>query len=259
MTGGFDYAVDAGTLRKIIEEKNGLATTLDIVKTYAEKALKFEPGERFEYSLCHDILAAVIEVVSGKRFAEYLNEIIFSPLKMTDSTFKETEEIKNRIVDQYKCTDGKVNHVEKSNCFYFTPEYESGGAGLITSVDDYIKFADTMACEGISKDGYRLLKPETIKLLRSEQLSAFAVNPSFSCCAGPGYGYGLGVRTRISHEGGKSPLGEFGWDGAAGCYVMMDCVNHLSIFFAMQVLDWPWCIGSGHAIMRDLVYDALDL
>ena len=84
------------------------------------------------------------------------------------------------------------------------------------------------------------------------------MNPAFSCAAGPGYGYGLGVRTRIDQkEGQKSPIGEFGWDGASGFYTLMDPVNRLSIVVGMQVLNWPACIGSAHAVLRDLVYTAL--
>ena len=83
---------------------------------------------------------------------------------------------------------------------------------------------------------------------------------TFSCAAGPGYGYGLGVRTRLNqNEGQRSPIGEFGWDGAAGSYVMCDDTNHLSIFFAMHVLAWPSCIGSDHAVIRDMIYNALGL
>ena len=94
--------------------------------------------------------------------------------------------------------------------------------------------------------------------MRSEQLSCYAENNAFSCAAGPGYGYGLGVRTLISQaKGQRSSIGEFGWDGAAGSYMMMDPEKELSIFFAMHVLGWPAMIGCGHAPIRDLTYEAL--
>ena len=104
------------------------------------------------------------------------------------------------------------------------------------------------------------MKPETIDLMRTEQLRTYAMNPQFGCAAGPGYGYGLGVRTLIDKsQGQRSSLGEFGWDGAAGSYVMIDPAEKLSIFFAMHVRGWPNLIGCGHAPIRDLTYEVLGL
>lgn len=259
MTGGFDYNMLNEYAKEVIESSGGKAGTVEICRTHALRPLLFEPGERFQYSVCHDILAAVVELASGMKFSEYLGKIMFEPLGMTDSTFYETDDVKARIAAQYFSDGGRVKRHADTNGFHIAPNYESGGAGLIMSADDYAVFADTMAMRGQSANGYRLLRPETVDLMKTEQLSSFTVDKSFSCAAGPGYGYGLGVRTRISHEGGKSPLGEFGWDGAAGSYVMMDAENGLSIFFAMHVLNWPSCIGSAHAVMRDMIYDGLRL
>ena len=261
MTGGFDYAMHNEFTDAVIRE-NPHAGTVELVNAFARRPLCFEPGDHFQYSVCHDILAAVIETVSGMPFAEYLDEIMFTPLGMKDSTFNDTEDVKARLAGQYSC-DGRTHEIKyagPNNGFRLTDRYESGGAGLITTVADYAKFADTMACEGRTADGYRLLKPETVALLHTEQLHTFVMNNTFSCAAGPGYGYGLGVRTRINQdEGQRSPIGEFGWDGAAGAYVMMDPVNHLSITFGMHVLNWPACIGPDHAVMRDMIYDILEL
>lgn len=254
MTGGFDYDLYTAPTRAVLSEKGSLASTLDIVDSLAKKPLHFEPGTAFQYSLCHDILAGVVETVAEKKFSEYMQEIILNPLDMTNTTFRETPEVHEKIADQYLFQDGKVVPYNKRNDLVPSPNYDSGGAGLISCGEDYIKFADTLACGGTSKDGYRLLKPETLSLLASEQLSGFEMNNDYSCVAGVGYGYGMGVRVKIADNGGLSPLGEFGWDGAAGCYCLMDPVNHLSIFFGMQVLGWPSCIGGAHGELRDLVY-----
>ncbi|MCQ2433373.1 MAG: beta-lactamase family protein, partial [Clostridia bacterium] len=210
MSAGFDYAGGGEAQKKVIAESGGKASTQEIVNTYATRPLHFEPGAQFMYSNCHDILAAVIEVVSGMKFSDYLKKIMFTPLGMTDSTFDETPDVHARIAAQYTCPgNGIVERMATENSFRCTENYESGGAGLITSTEDYAKFADTMACEGTAKDGYRLLKPETVALLHSEQLHTFVMNNNFSCAAGPGYGYGLGVRTRINQdEGQRSPIGE---------------------------------------------------
>ncbi len=254
MTGGFDYDLYAAPVQEVLAAKGEQASTLDIVNALAKKPLHFEPGTAFQYSLCHDILAGVVEVVSGKRFSDYMQEIILDPLGMTNTTFRETPEVHEKIADQYIFQDGKVVLHEKKNSLVPSQNYDSGGAGLISCGADYIKFADTLACGGTSKDGYRLLKPETIALMASEQLSGFKMENDYSGAQGPGYGYGMGVRVKIAEGVGISPLGEFGWDGAAGCYCLMDPVHHLSIFFGMQMLNWPPCIYPAHYEIRDLVY-----
>ena len=261
MTAGFDYNGGGKAQSELKRQTNGTASTREIVETFVTRPLCFEPGWRFNYSMCHDILAAVIEVASGKRFSDYLNEIMFLPLGMKDSTFHPTDADRSRLAAQYTNDgNGSVVSAGMNNGFRITENYESGGAGLITSASDYAKFADTMACEGTATDGYRLLNPETVELLRTEQLSHFAGDTTFGCAAGPGYGYGLGVRTRIDqNKGQRSPIGEFGWDGAAGSYVMMDTKNRLSITFTMHVLGWPSLIGSAHEVLRDMTYDLLGL
>ncbi len=258
MSGGFDYNMRTDKVWALTEA-NPHASTREIVDLFAEKPLCFEPGTRFQYSICHDILAAVIEVAADMRFSDYLDQILFTPLGMTDSTFS-YEPQKDRLTGQYAPdAQGAVVRTHSENTFRLTDHYESGGAGLVCTARDYARFADMMACEGTAANGYRYLKPETVKLLRTEQLSSFAVDSAFSCAAGPGYGYGLGVRTRVDNTlGQKSPIGEFGWDGAAGSYVMCDPINHISIFFAMQVLNWPAVIGSDHAVIRDMMYDILN-
>lgn len=254
MTGGFDYDLYAAPTQEVLAAKGEQASTLDIVNSLARKPLYFEPGTGYQYSLCHDILAGIVEVVSGKRFSDYMQEIILEPLGMSNTTFRETPEIHAGIADQYLYQDGKVLLCEKNNSLIPSPNYDSGGAGLISCGADYIKFADTLACGGTSKNGYRLLKPETVARLGSEQLSHFSMNNNYSLALAPGYGYGMGVRVKVAENGGLSPIGEFGWDGAAGCYCLMDPVNRLSIFFGMQVLAWPYCIGGAHGEIRDLVY-----
>lgn len=261
MSAGFDYAGGGDAQARVIRESNGTAGTIDIVNTYVTRPLWFEPGHQYQYSMCHDILAAVIEVVSGMKFADYMKRILFDPLEMTDSTFDETPAVRARLAAQFASdSQGNVSPVRLANDFIFTPNYQSGGAGLITTTADYAKFTDALASGGTGWNGARILKPDTIVLLHTEQLSRFVSVNNFACAAGNGYGYGLGVRTRVDrNEGQRSPIGEFGWDGAAGAYCMMDDVNHLSIAFTMHVLGWPYCVRSDHAVMRDMVYDALGL
>ncbi len=261
MTAGYDYEFEFPETSCIFTPEFRRATTEEVVEVLSKRPLIFHPGERFSYSICHDILAGVIEKIADMRFSEYLDKIIFTPLGMTDSTFSETPALHERMATQYLAEDdGSIVATEQKNEHRLTEEYESGGAGLISTVNDYAKFADTLACGGTTAEGYRMLRPETVKFMHTEQLHSYSVESSFTCPAGPGYGYGLGVRTRVNRdEGQRSPIGEFGWDGAAGSYVLMDETNRLSVFFGMHVLNWPSCIGTDHAVMRDLIYDAMNL
>ena len=259
MSGGLDYDLFKEPVTALLQE-NPEADTIAVVSAMAKAPLLFEPGTRFEYSLCHDVLAAVVEAASGMKFSAYLNENIFMPLGMTHTGFS-PEEAKAELAAQYTCPQtGTVIPMEQDNNYRLSVNYESGGAGIISSIEDYAKFADAMANGGVSANGARILKPETIDMMRADQLTGFLDDPSFSCAAGPGYGYGLGVRTLIDKsQGARSSLGEFGWDGAAGSYLMMDPKTGLSIVFTMHVRNWTTCIGCGHAPIRDLTYEVLGL
>ena len=260
MSAGFNYDRDTQPIRDVIAA-DPHAGTVDIVNALVRSPLQFEPGSKFLYSMCHDILAAVVEVASGMRFSQYLKETIFDPLGMKDTTFHITDAQKQRLSAVFESLEKGVCQPYSMECdFTLTDRYESGGAGLYSTVDDYSLFADAMANGGIGATGKQILKAETIDLMRTEQLGNYTMDPRFGCAAGPGYGYGLGVRTLIDKsEGQRSSLGEFGWDGAAGSYVMIDPKYNLSIFFAMHVRAWPNLIGCGHAPIRDLTYEVLGL
>lgn len=259
MSGGLDYDYQGAHILKAAAQPG--AGTVDIVNAFVEKPLLFEPGERFFYSLCHDVLAAIVEVASGIRFSEYLKKNIFEPLGMNRTGFRIPDSQRPSLVAQYECNEaGELRPYPQETGFAPNPNYDSGGAGLYSCLEDYSRFADAMANGGIGCTGAQILRPETIDLMRSEQLSSYLMDNEFSCAGGPGYGYGLGVRTLIDKsEGQRSALGEFGWDGAAGSYLLMDPTHGLSITFTMHVRGWPALIGFGHIPLRDLTYQVLGL
>lgn len=259
MSAGLDYDRRTKPILDVIA-KNPHATTLDIVNALVRSPLHFEPGARFLYSMCHDVLAAVVEVASGMRFSAYMLENIWEPLGIKNTCFQITDSVMDRMSALYECYEaGKIRPFTEYRDFNLTDRFESGGAGLYSTVQDFGLFADALACGGIGATGKQILKPETIDLMRTEQLSGYVMDTKFGCAAGPGYGYGLGVRTRIDQSHGeRSSIGEFGWDGAAGSYIMIDPTYKLSIFFAMHVRNWPTLIGCGHAPIRDLTYAVLD-
>ena len=95
MTAGLNYTLRHEATLAYLKEHGDAADTVGLVNTFIERPLDFDPGERFQYSLCHDVLAAVIEVAAGKRFADLVGELVFTPLGMTDSYFHLTEAVFN--------------------------------------------------------------------------------------------------------------------------------------------------------------------
>lgn len=259
MTAGFDYDFDKPSFNGLFGGRLTVSS-LDFAKAAVREPLIFEPGERFQYSICLDILGAVIEAVSQMPFSEYMKKSIFEPLGMQNTYFAADVQPNVHITPIYKYqADGrKVVHAQNDYLSHPFSRFDGGGAGVISTAEDYSKFADAMANFGTAENGYRLLKPETVAEIKKEQLKSFTVNCDFTCAAGEGYGYGLGMRTLVSRENGqKSPLGEFGWDGAAGSYILMDTQNRLSIVFTTHLLNWPSLLGTYHAPIRDLTYECL--
>ena len=262
MTAGFNYNIDRDPIKQLFATENERITAREFASAAVKSRIDFEPGARFQYSICHDILAGVVEAVSDMPFGDYQKKYIFEPLGMENTGFLSTLPTKPTTPPLYEVNAQTLESDLLAHPYRhgLHDKFQSGGAGMISTVEDYSKFSSAMACGGVSKDGYRILKPESIKLMASEQLRDFALNSNFSCAAGKGYGYGLGVRTLIDRsEGQRSPLGEFGWDGAAGSYVLIDTDNNLSIFFATHLCKWPSKIGGMHAKIRDIVYDTLGI
>lgn len=258
MTAGFDYDLDKAPLNELFGT-HATVSNEELARAAVSAPLIFEPGERFQYSICLDILAAVIEKIAEMPFDEYQKKYIFEPLEMCDTGFavREQPEIKAAPLYRYNSENRKTVPASEEYTSHPFFRFAGGGAGVISTAADYSKFAAAMG--GTGENGYKLLREETVRQISAEQLKSFTVNCDFTYAAGAGYGYGLGVRTLVSREDGqRSPLGEFGWDGAAGSYILMDTQNALSIVFTTQLLNWPSLIGTYHAPIRDLTYEGLE-
>ena len=259
MSSGLDYNFRTGSVSRFLKE-NPHASTREVVKEFVKVPLNFEPGTDFLYSLSHDVLAAVCEVVTGMRFSEYLDKYLFKPLGMNDTGFRPTDEQKKRFVAMHRYRVGlaKADDIPIENAYALTDDYDSGGAGLFSCVDDYSKFISTLAAGGVSANGYRLLKPETIALMQKNELTDDGIM-SFATTRLFGYGWGLCGRVHMNPVTSLSlsPVGEFGWDGAAGAFVMADPENKISIFFAMHTLGCVYAYNVLHPLMRNLVYKAI--
>lgn len=259
MTGGLDYDLERPALRRALAE--GVTSTRRIMAALAEDPLKFEPGTHYLYSLCHDVLGAVIEAVSGQLLRDYIRDRITAPLGMTETTFHPTEEQLSRMATQYVHLDEKGTHrpMGQHNRFRLSPEYDSGGAGLLSTVDDYIRLVAALSRGGVSADGIRILSEESVA-----RMSAPALGPvqrqefcSLRTALLP-YSYGLGVRTLVEDPGTGAPIGEFGWDGAAGAYALVDTANRVALFYAQQVCNSYITYQYLHPGLRDALYKSLE-
>lgn len=159
MCGGLDYDLYPQAVKNIKARTDDLASTRETVAQFVKKPLQFQPGEHYSYSLCHDVLGAVIKVVSGSSFGDYMRENIWGPLGLKDTCFFPTKAQYERIVPQFRYENKKYVSVPKTCAYRLTKNYESGGAGIVSSVDDYILFADAMACGGVGANGARIIKP----------------------------------------------------------------------------------------------------
>lgn len=257
MSGGLDYALDDIVLRNA--KAQGKKTTRDLVGAMSGKVLGFEPGTRFRYSLCHDVLGALIEIWSGKKLGDYMQENIFEPLGMKNTFFgipKDGERLGKMAALYRRDEDGNPQKTPLSCPFNLSDEYQSGGAGLVSCTEDYAVFLDALACGGMGKTGNRILREETVKLMGTNHLKGMQIEDFYQLRAG--YGYGLGVRTHIDKEksGSLSPLGEFGWDGAAGAFSMVDLENKISLTYFQHIHGWDIAIQSE---MRNALYEDISL
>ncbi len=237
MTAGFDYSRDSEEMKQWISEANTNHTLADFTRVIAKIPLQFEPGTHWLYSVAHDVLARLVEVLTGMTIGEYMKKYIFDPIGMTSATFHMNAEQERNLCVHYKL--GTNGNLERENyvSMYSGPRMEGGGAGLVMTVDDYAKFTAMLANRGVAENGERILAGATVDLIRTNRLTGSLLEDYvnvFPACAG--YGYGLGVRTLIdrAQSGALSPIGEFGWSGVLGTYMAADPTNKVAIVHAMQ-------------------------
>ncbi len=262
MSAGLDYD-RSPELDAARQAADGRPTTAEVVRAIAKKPLCFDPGTHFRYSYCLDVIGRLIEVVSGESLGDYFQKHLFDPIGMTDTTFHPSEAQRARMAYQYFDFDHTTRTYRDAHKHLVDmgmgDRFESGGGGLVSTVPDYALLAETLCNFGLAPSGARILRPESINLMRQNQLCP-AAQRDFAAFGGPskaGYSYGLGVRTMCDRDFAKAACqnGEFGWDGALGCYMVVDPDAEMALFYAQQAGGeawWEW-----HPVMRDLVYACL--
>ena len=226
MTAGFSYNGLSDNMMRARQETGGRCPTRETMKYLAKDPLLFEPGDRWEYSLAHDVLAALSEVLSGEKFEDYVKKNIFDPLGMKDSSFMIPDEEMSTVSQQYRFEDGVAKNVGKRISYKYGTEYASGGAGAISTVEDYMKFLEAL------RVGDTILKKETIDLMCTDRLNEEQKKTFWNAST---HGYGLGIRCPNGHP----KRTDFGWGGAASAWLAVDPVNRLSLYFGTHMLSSP--------------------
>lgn len=255
MTTGISYDTNTEGFAKARELTGGKMDTLTVVRCMAEDPLLFEPGTDWRYGHSHDILAGLVELLSGKKYRDYVRENIFEPLGMENSTFHAGEKTLSEMASLYRFVSGDdpqageikaakeyapADHgtfvdLHKHNEFIYGEEYDSGGAGIISTPDDYIRFLSALANFGVGMNGARILAPGTVDLIRRPKLTIKS-HPGYNWPQTRGFGYGFGVRTLLDNgeAGYNGTIGEFGWGGAAGSNCFVDPDRHIAIQFCQH-------------------------
>ena len=242
-TAGFGYGPGEDYPGKEWARLDPLKTDHDLTefgRRLAQVPLLYEPGRRWSYSAAVDVQALLVEKLTGMPFERYVRQQIFEPLGMKDTAWTQPESRYVRLAAMYeKGTDASLQRAseQEQRGLNFTPgrKLTMGGAGLVSSVDDYMRFARMLLNQG-SLDGVRILKPSTVKLMATDQLDPLVTERSWLSSKGTG-GFGLDFFVRTTQPQNASEnrgaVGEFFWDGRASTLFWVDPVNKLTtVFFA---------------------------
>ena len=218
------------------------------VKFYAGTGLAYEPFTNGAYSAVagFDILARIVEIVSGEDYQEFLRKNIFLPCGMKDTTFTPSEEQWDRMIQMHNKKDGKVceGQMREGCVFGDCPvTHYLGGAGLISTIEDYSRFALMLANDGVF-DGKRILSSEAVKRMSTGYI--------YMDCPPYNQQWGLGVRVITAEDYQRLPVGAFGWSGAYGTHFWVDPVNQITaVYMKNSIYDG----GSGAVTARHFEED----
>lgn len=234
MTSGLTYGGESTVTEyatgKVFEEVESRlysdtpVTTQEFADRIGRCPLEFQPGSNWKYGVSADILAAVVEKISGLSYGEFLRKELFEPLEMTDTDFYVPEEKQNRLAMAYHSTkDGIKEYTDDSLGIRLSmdvpPAYEAGGAGLVSTIDDYSKFTAMLLNKG-NFGGRQILFPKTVEFMTTHKLTPQQQAGMDNWVEMNGFSYGNLMR--VMSDPWKAAFatvpGEYGWDGWLGCY-----------------------------------------
>ena len=260
-TAGFTYGfmnvhpVDAMYRAQGVEGSSSKGTLHDMVQKLGTLPLLFSPGTRWSYSVATDVLGYLVELLSGKSLAAYCSAHIWEPLGMRDTAFAVADEDVPRLAANYEYQKGRFRLIDSptKSVYRGQPTFLSGGGGLVSTADDYLKFLLMLRNRGVL-NGERLLGRKTVELMTMNHLPDNADlsrmgQKVFSEMPFDGIGFGLGFS--ITLDPAKAQIlgspGEYSWGGAASTTFWVDPVEDLIVIFLTQLMP-----SSSYPLRREL-------
>lgn len=249
-TSGLTYGIFGYSAVKTMYQEADIGSRDQPLSTMTKKLgsipLAFQPGSKWEYSRSTDVLGRVIEAASGMTLDRFFEQRIFRPLGMKDTGFYVPQKNLGRVAEP---DDDELMDVTRK------PVKLSGGGGLVSTAEDYYRFAQMLLNGGVL-EGRRLLKEDTVKLMTQDHLGSLSETTDVWYLPGKGYGFGLGVAVRKQKEAGmEGTVGDYWWEGIAGTGFWVDPEKEL---VAIIMIQEPGRRMHYRKVYREWVYNALE-
>ena len=260
-TAGLTYAFVGKSLVKDEYQKLGLdgvnESSAEWILKLAKTPLQSQPGSRWEYGVATDVLGVILERVSGQSLDAFLAGKIFRPLKMNDTAFTVEPSKQARIAEPFEIDSVWKVKTPMSDPRKTPPRF-SGGGGLLSTADDYLRFVQ-MLLNGGELDGARILAPKTVELMLADNLPVMRIAaPPGQIILGPrpGYGFGLGFAVRTDVGGANTPgsIGIADWNSISGTNFWIDPKEKLAVVWMMQA---PGLRPYYRQVIANMVYAAM--
>jgi CubicO group peptidase (beta-lactamase class C family) len=267
-TAGFTYGFFGNTPvdvmyrdAKILESQN----LQEMIEKLAKLPLLYQPGKGWTYSVSMDIEGYIVEKLSGQSLPDFMQKNIFSPLRMKDAGFYVPEEKRERFATLYRTgPQGELvaDPTSKGLSLDYTaqPTSPSGGGGMVSTAEDYLRFAEMLADKG-ELNGVRVLAPSTVQLMTSNHLPPALLTGEFGIggmVMRPGFGYGYNGAVAYDPVAANLSDGKdtYFWDGAAGTWFWVDPTNDI-VFVGMIQRRLGPASPNLEFLSRAVVYQAL--
>jgi CubicO group peptidase (beta-lactamase class C family) len=267
-TAGFTYGFFGTTPVDKMYQSAGLfqsKSLQDMIDKLSKIPLLYQPGTRWVYSVSMDIQGHIVEKLSGQSLPDFMQQNIFKPLGMKDAGFFVPAEKRNRFVTLYRANAQGELVAEPARGgfggdYASQPAMPSGGGGLVSTAEDYLRFAQMLGSGG-ELNGVRVLSPASVRLMGSNHLAPGLLTGEFGIglqIFRPGFGYGYDCAVAFNPPEADLPDGQgtFFWDGAAGTWFWIDPTNDIVFVGMIQRMLGP---GSPNLeyLSRSAVYQAL--
>jgi CubicO group peptidase (beta-lactamase class C family) len=263
-TAGFTYGFFGNTpVDKEYAKQNvmGSKSLQEFIDKLAKIPLMYQPGTKWSYSASMDVQGYIIEKLSGQSLPDFYAEHIFKPLGMKDAGFFVPAEKRDRFVTLYQGSEKEpLKAVKVGGLYDAAPGMPSGGGGMVSTAEDYYRFASMLA-NGGELNGVRIISPESVMLMSSNHLAPHLLTGEFgigihTMRVGFGYGYNCAVVFDPAAAGLSDGKGEYFWDGAAGTWFWVDPTNDVVFVGMIQRMLGP---GSPNVeyLSRSTIYGAL--